>query len=459
MRTLLKDLFFDAQDFLDEGETALAIKTYQVALEKAKKDDAEEFLALTFLGMSFDQADDEKKATECFKKSQQLAAKVFGEKSIEFASALSNEAMTYSNRDRHRQAEPLLDRAASILRSLGMPKQSKRAKEVEGSEVEVYSNAANCKAHLGKMPDSIELFTLALQTAKVTLPKNHPMRLRAAMDLSVVLGAAGESTRALECGLEAIGAIANEDSDPLLAFSMVFEAFTQATGFAESLEVESKSSSKSSKRDKAAVSNIVPLFPKETASSRSETQKESCAAYQLKISLKRVKPLVWRRIVILSSLSLAELHYLIQEAMGWEDSHLHEFRIGNSRFGDRKQMDDVKNERTLNLADFNLQVGSKFEYLYDFGDDWHHVIEVEKRLSRAEFEAGEIFVTGKGACPPEDCGGPFGFMHLLEALGDPDARENLPEWLEKYDPKQLPDCFPVKKTKKSAKATSQPSHS
>ncbi|MBZ0185474.1 MAG: tetratricopeptide repeat protein [Candidatus Obscuribacterales bacterium] len=451
MRKLLKDLFFDAQDFLQEGDTDLAIRTYQIALENAKKDDAEEFLALTYLAMALDEADDQAKSIEYFNRSQQLAARVFGEKSLEFATALSNEGMIYSNRDRLRMAEPLLDQAASILKSLGKPARSKKAHHVDGREVEVYSNAADCKARLGKMPEAIDLFTRAHQSAKATLPQNHPIRLRAAMDLSVVLEASGQSARAEKFRFEAMDGLMNEDLTPMIAMSLFVEAAANACGLLGSLEsAVLPTSSNLSKRNNKAVSNVVPLHSKQTARSKVEAPKESCAAYQLKISLKGIKPPIWRRVVILSSLSLAELHSLIQEAMGWDDSHLHEFHIRNSRFGDRKQMDDVKDERTFDLADFNFKVGSKFNYLYDFGDDWHHVIEVEKLLTKEEFEASDVFVTGKGACPPEDCGGPYGFMHLLDALEHPDARAQLPEWLEEYDPKRLPDCFPVAKKKKSA---------
>ncbi len=450
MRKRLKDLFFDAQDFLEEGDTDLAIKTYQIALEYAKKDDAEEFLALIYLAMAFDDADDQAKSTEYCKRAQQLAARVFGEKSLEFATALSNEGMIYSNRDRLRMAEPLLDQATSTLKSLGKSARSKKAHQVAEREVEVYSNAADCKARLGKMPEAIDLFTRAHQSAKATLPQNHPIRLRAAMDLSVVLDASGQGARAKKFRFEAMDGLINEDLNPMFAMSLFVEAAANACGLLEILEsADLSTSSNRSKRTNKTVSNVVPLHPKQTARSKAEAPKESCAAYQLKISLKGVKPPIWRRVVILASLSLAELHSSIQEAMGWADSHLHEFRIRNSRFGNKKQMDDVKDERTFDLADFNFKVGSKLDYLYDFGDGWHHVIEVEKLLTKEEFEASDVFVTGKGACPPEDCGGPYGFMHLLAALKDPDAQAQLPEWLEEYDPNQLPDCFPVTKKKKS----------
>ncbi len=105
--------------------------------------------------------------------------------------------------------------------------------------------------------------------------------------------------------------------------------------------------------------------------------------------------------------------------MGWHNSHLHQFQIGKSRFGDPQYDRDSKNERKYALGDFGFAIGSKFEYEYDFGDGWSHKIEVEKLLDSAEFEASDIFITGRGACPPEDCGGPYGFMHLLQAIKSP----------------------------------------
>ena len=148
--------------------------------------------------------------------------------------------------------------------------------------------------------------------------------------------------------------------------------------------------------------------------------------------------------------SLSKLHTIIQKAMGWTNDHLHEFRIGRSRFGDLSQSNDgVRDERKFALADLHLSAGSKIEYEYDFGDGWVHSIIVEKTLTQEQLDASGLFVTGKGACPPEDCGGPYGFMRLLETLKVAD-KEKLPEWLAEYDPTELPGCFTPKSKKKAA---------
>jgi hypothetical protein len=101
------------------------------------------------------------------------------------------------------------------------------------------------------------------------------------------------------------------------------------------------------------------------------------------------------------------------------------------------------------LTDLNLSAGSKIEYEYDFGDGWVHSIIIEKTLTQEQFDASDVFVTGKGACPPEDCGGPYGFMSLLETLRVVD-KEKLPEWLAEHDPTELAGCFTPKSKKKAS---------
>jgi hypothetical protein len=139
--------------------------------------------------------------------------------------------------------------------------------------------------------------------------------------------------------------------------------------------------------------------------------------------------------------------------MGWGNSHLHEFQVQKVRL-------DSQEEQDYELRQFNFKVGSKFTYEYDFGEGWQHSIEVEKLLNEIEFEASDMFVEGKGACPPEDCGGPGGFASILESLKNPSSdREDMAEWLGDYDPEQLPSCFRGKKSgsKKSQKKVLTPS--
>ena len=143
---------------------------------------------------------------------------------------------------------------------------------------------------------------------------------------------------------------------------------------------------------------------------------------------------------------LARLHDILQIAMGWENSHLHEFTAGKRRFGppddDDMGIPNVQDERTVLLSDVLDRAGAKALYTYDFGDSWEHEIVLEKVLPAEPDASYPICTAGKGACPPEDCGGLPGFYSLLEALQDPDDEENE-ELLEMVDSDYDPDAFPL----------------
>ncbi|MEP7181388.1 MAG: plasmid pRiA4b ORF-3 family protein [Betaproteobacteria bacterium] len=163
---------------------------------------------------------------------------------------------------------------------------------------------------------------------------------------------------------------------------------------------------------------------------------------QLKITLRDVEPQVWRRLVVAPDLTLAQLHDAIQSAFGWQDNHLHEFRVGDFRYG-RPDYEDgfpgdgpaLGDERKAPLA-LALRGQRKLEYWYDFGDDWWHDIVVEAVLDADARAPAKALVAGERACPPEDCGGPPGFSDLLAALRDPAHPEHaeLREWAGRYDP-------------------------
>ena len=142
----------------------------------------------------------------------------------------------------------------------------------------------------------------------------------------------------------------------------------------------------------------------------------------LRVDLARVKPAVWRRVEV-ADITLARLHHVIQMAFDWTDSHLHGFEIGGQRYGPRMpelfgmEMDDL-DERKFRLSDV-ASAGSRFTYTYDFGDDWHHLIKVEKVLAPTPGAHYPRCSAGKSAAPPEDCGGPWGYAELRQALADP----------------------------------------
>ena len=173
---------------------------------------------------------------------------------------------------------------------------------------------------------------------------------------------------------------------------------------------------------------------------------------QLKVTLLGTSPPIWRRLLVPADLTLAQLHNVLQAAMGWDDRHMHEFSVGERRFGQPDPDDQlmgaprVENERTARLSAL-LGTGSKAIYTYDFGDSWEHSIVLEKRLPVDPNATYPICTDGQLACPPEDCGGIPGFYDLVEALGDPqhEQHEEMLEWIGKgFDPQ----AFSVDKVNK-----------
>jgi hypothetical protein len=140
---------------------------------------------------------------------------------------------------------------------------------------------------------------------------------------------------------------------------------------------------------------------------------------------------------------LVKLHVAIQSAMGWEDCHLYEFELRKTRFGPPEPgWDDTGagrtyDDRTVTLAALGLKPRQKFRYLYDMGDSWRHEILVERRVPMVKASVRARCLDGAGACPPEDCGGTWGFEQLIEALADP-KHERHEEWKERvgdsFDP-------------------------
>jgi hypothetical protein len=155
--------------------------------------------------------------------------------------------------------------------------------------------------------------------------------------------------------------------------------------------------------------------------------------YQLKITLVGAQPPIWRRFQV-RDMALAELHRVLQTVMGWEDAHLHQFDFQGRRFSvpdpDSLFEDDSEDESTVTFMEV---LGRKklFGYEYDFGDSWRHRIEVEKRLEAESDVTYPRCIEGKRACPPEDCGGVWGYDDLLQALVRPTTPRQceLLEWI------------------------------
>jgi len=143
-------------------------------------------------------------------------------------------------------------------------------------------------------------------------------------------------------------------------------------------------------------------------------------AMQLKLSPRGVvKPPVWRRLLVLADIRLDRLHEVIQTALGSTDTHLHVFSTRSGDYGIPDPELGYRNERNAGLAQLLQQHGDRIHYSYDFGDGWAHDIVLEKRLNPEPGVQTPTCLAGKGACPPEDCGGPWGYANLKEALADP----------------------------------------
>jgi len=177
--------------------------------------------------------------------------------------------------------------------------------------------------------------------------------------------------------------------------------------------------------------------------------------YQFKITLKRVKPVVWRRIQVPETYSFWDLHIAIQDAMGWCDCHLHHFSIANPKTGKKDIIgipEEVYDDEGDTIAGWERYIADYFSmenkhtlYEYDFGDGWQHNVDFEKILPRGDGVNYPLCVTGKMACPPEDVGGVGGYEDFLEIINDPNNAEykEMLEWVggefepEYFDPKEV----------------------
>jgi pRiA4b ORF-3-like protein len=149
-------------------------------------------------------------------------------------------------------------------------------------------------------------------------------------------------------------------------------------------------------------------------------------------------PPVWRQVVVPAGYTLDRVHAVIQAAMGWQNYHLHVFRIGGRAYGPADPDDELEtlDEKQFQLGDL-LKTRGLAGYDYDFGDGWEHELTVE---ASATADAARVYpecTAGEDACPPEDCGGPGGFADLKEVLAGPPRpeREEMRAWAgEEYDP-------------------------
>lgn len=167
---------------------------------------------------------------------------------------------------------------------------------------------------------------------------------------------------------------------------------------------------------------------------------------QLKIELADITPSIWRRVQVPSDLPLRRLHDVIQAVFDWLDYHLHQFEVGDRLYG-QPEIEGFELAGQQLHSDRNVKLGAllrrdveRFLYRYDFGDDWEHVITMEKLMEPEHGVEYPVLVDGARRAPPEDCGGPPGFMAFLEAMRDTDHEdhEDMMDWYgERFDPDDM----------------------
>lgn len=170
--------------------------------------------------------------------------------------------------------------------------------------------------------------------------------------------------------------------------------------------------------------------------------KASKTTITLKVTLRGAKPPVWRRLAMPGTMTLGDLHRAIQAAMGWEDCHLHAFEIDGEHYGDRRTVDDVADENRVTLNSLSRSGVARFAYTYDFGDNWEHAITIEKRAPVVGAKPYPICIAGKRACPPEDCGGVWGYSDLLAILADPAHPEHA-DYVDMFGEDLDPEHFEI----------------
>jgi hypothetical protein len=154
--------------------------------------------------------------------------------------------------------------------------------------------------------------------------------------------------------------------------------------------------------------------------------------YELKVTLEGIRPPIWRRFRVRDDITLEELHDLLQEIMGWTNSHLHQFVVGGTYYGHRDpELPPRQDEKKVLLRQVLEKPKDRLIYEYDFGDSWEHRVVLEQMLAHEPRARYPVVLAGKRACPPEDCGGVPGYYRLLEVLAAPRHPEHrdMVEWV------------------------------
>jgi len=169
--------------------------------------------------------------------------------------------------------------------------------------------------------------------------------------------------------------------------------------------------------------------------------------YELKITLENSDPPIWRRFAVPANVTLETLHDVIQIVMGWEECHLHQFITKDKKYYGAKypglgfaREDETIDERKVKLSELMPRRKARLVYEYDFGDGWRHMLEVIEIGTPEPGVRYPVCLAGERACPPEDCGGIWGYYNLLEAIIDPkhENHDDMVEWLGgPFDPEHF----------------------
>ncbi len=159
----------------------------------------------------------------------------------------------------------------------------------------------------------------------------------------------------------------------------------------------------------------------------------SATVHQIKVTLKGIRPPIWRRFQVKSDINLHRLHWTLQPVMGWLNSHLYEFAIDGKDYGEPHPDygGTMLNARAVKLSQIAPVAPVRFTYRYDFGDGWEHEVLVERILPAQSGVQHPTVLAGKRACPPEDCGGMGGYADFLAAIRNRrhPEHESMLEWI------------------------------
>jgi len=173
--------------------------------------------------------------------------------------------------------------------------------------------------------------------------------------------------------------------------------------------------------------------------------------FQIRIKLSGSQPEIWRRVLVSSDVPLSDLHKIIQTTMGWTNSHLHQFIKDGNRYEppppDDTLWDMYGTDYTgMTLDEFLIEKNDVVEYEYDFGDGWHHEIKLEK-ITESNDSDLPVCTDGAMACPPDDCGGIWGFQDFKKIMKNPNHPE-YEDYFEWYGGEFDPEAFDTKAVNK-----------